>query len=225
MTQWQEYSEKFNNISVREQYLIIASGLIAIIFIFNALLLEDAFKEKANLQKNITKVIKENKASIKNIEALQVSLKTDPDVKLNKDIAVYTKKLKALDHDLSKLTSELITPIQMRQALIKLLKLQKGVSILSFQVLPVTALLSNKAKENKDKSASATESGLHLYQHGIKIILQGEYFQLRDYLNQLEKLDWKFFWQDFRYQSKEYPLSELEIIIYSLSTSEEFIGV
>jgi len=38
-------------------------------------------------------------------------------------------------------------------------------------------------------------------------------------------LSWKFFWQEFNYQLKEYPVSELEIEMYSLSTKREFIGV
>ena len=64
-----------------------------------------------------------------------------------------------------------------------------------------------------------------LYRHAIKIKLSGSYFQLRDYLIQLESLSWKFFWQEFNYQLKEYPVSELEIEMYSLSTKREFIGV
>ena len=66
---------------------------------------------------------------------------------------------------------------------------------------------------------------LRLYRHGIKIKLQGQYFQLKDYLMQLENLSWKFFWQEFDYQLKAYPVSQLEIEIYSLSTAQEFIGV
>ena len=150
---------------------------------------------------------------------------TDPNEQLQKEINQYEQQMDELENKFSLLTSELITPIQMRQALIKLLRLQEGVNLLSFQVLPVTALFSSKSNADDKNSSTLNESSLHLYKHGIKIKLQGQYFQLRDYLIQLENLNWKFFWKDFNYRSKEYPLSELEISIYSLSTSEEFIGV
>jgi len=67
--------------------------------------------------------------------------------------------------------------------------------------------------------------GLNLYRHGIKIKLSGKYFQLRNYLLQLEQLTWKFFWQGFQFEVKEYPQSEVEITIYSLGLNKEFIGV
>jgi len=48
---------------------------------------------------------------------------------------------------------------------------------------------------------------------------------LQNYLSQLEKLSWKFFWQDFNFKLTEYPKSELEIEMYSLGTKKEFVGV
>ncbi len=59
----------------------------------------------------------------------------------------------------------------------------------------------------------------------MKIKLTGKYFQLRNYLQQLEQLSWKFFWQDFQFEVKEYPRSEVEITIYSLGLRRECIGV
>ena len=41
MSQWLTYSEKFNNTTPREQYLIIASGLVAVIFVLYSLFLDE----------------------------------------------------------------------------------------------------------------------------------------------------------------------------------------
>ena len=122
----------------------------------------------------------------------------------------------------------------MRYALIKLLKLQKGVKLLSFEVLPASPVTKTNLGNNHDlaqqdtvtaSANQAQEKQLRLYRHAIKIKLQGQYFQLKDYLTQLESLSWKFFWQEFDYKLKAYPVSELEVEIYSLSTAQEFIGV
>jgi MSHA biogenesis protein MshJ len=59
----------------------------------------------------------------------------------------------------------------------------------------------------------------------MKIKLSGQYFQLRNYLAQLEQLSWTFFWQDFHLQVKDYPLNEVDITIYSLGAEKEFVGV
>jgi MSHA biogenesis protein MshJ len=55
--------------------------------------------------------------------------------------------------------------------------------------------------------------------------LEGQYFDLRDYLSQIENLSWTFFWQRFDYQLGEYPVGQLSIEIYSLSTTSDFVGV
>lgn len=238
MTQWSTYSEKFNNTTPREQYLIIASGLVAIVFILYSLFMDESIQRIETLNKQVLQTQQSNANMQSSIQVLEQALREDPNIALQKELLQYQAKLGGIDEKLLALTSDLIDPIQMRYALIKLLKLQKGVKLLSFEVLPASPVSDDKvqtaAKNDNKKDEIATvrvdatqahTKQLHLYRHGIKIKLQGQYFQLKDYLTQLESLSWKFFWQEFDYQLKAYPLSELEIEIYSLSTSKEFIGV
>ena len=154
-------------------------------------------------------------------------MKNNPDEAARKKIAQFEAKLAKVDAKLLTLTSDLINPIQMRHALLDLLKLEKGVSLLSFELLGAQPLLALES-QSKDEGISVDQQskvGQNLYRHGIKLKLSGSYFELQHYLQQLELLPWKFFWQDFNFKSMEYPSSELDIIIYSLSTKKEFVGV
>ena len=232
MAQWLAYSEKFSNTTPREQYLIIASGLVAIIFILYSLFLEAPIQRVEQLNQQVIQTEQNNKNNQDSIRVLEQALSEDPNVALRKQLLQYQAKLGGIDERLLALTSDLIDPIQMRYALIKLLKLQEGVKLLSFRVLPASAVTQSKTNSATDKIANVTVGDikaqteqLQLYRHGINIKLQGQYFQLKDYLTQLEGLSWTFFWQEFDYQLKVYPVSELEIEIYSLSTAQEFIGV
>ncbi|NQZ21653.1 MAG: hypothetical protein HRT53_06290 [Colwellia sp.] len=236
--QWQEYCEKYLTITPREQYMVLLAGLAAIIFIIHSFFIDDNAIKITKLEQKIAKVTTGNRSTKTSISLLENGLSQDPNAVFNNQIAQYKKKLKDVDEGLLKLTSDLIDPIQMRYALLQLLKTQKGVSLQSFQVIaaqPLTMTASKSSiKNNKGSVKSSTASDtsvaiapeeLVLYRHAIKIKLSGSYFQLRDYLQQLEALSWKFFWQEFNYQLKEYPVSELEIEMYSLSTKREFIGV
>lgn len=233
MTQWLAYSEKFKSTTPREQYLIIASGMVAIVFILYSVFMDESIQRIDKLNQQVLQTLQSNANMQNSIQILEQALREDPNTALKKELSQYQAKLGSIDEKLLALTSDLIDPIQMRFALIKLLKLQKGVKLLSFEVLPANPVTEHKAEADKaDKittvKADASQSQptqLQLYRHGIKIKLQGKYFELKDYLTQLESLSWKFFWQEFDYQLKAYPVSELEIEIYSLSTSKEFIGV
>jgi len=229
---WQSYADKFLDITPREQYLIILTGLVIIVFGFFNFAIDGHLTQNAKLTKQITKISSSIKSANITIKVLEEGLTIDPNVRINKRIARLEKKITSVDSDLLALTSGLINPIEMRYALVDLLKLEKGVKISSFEVLSATPLNidsskneSKQIKSKDDKSKHPVDDALLLYKHGIKLVLKGEFFQLRDYLQQLEQLQWQFFWQQFNYQLLEYPKGELHIEMYSLSTKKEFVGV
>ncbi len=230
--QWLEISSKFQKITTREQVLIMTTAIVVIVMLFYTFSI-DRNMIKANGLSAQTRSLNTTSIGLKSsITELEAVLKEDPNAGLIKQIARYESELAKVDTNLLTLTSDLINPIQMRQALLKLLDLQRGVSLLSFELIGVKPLVTSEINdEQNDKNLTDTEAKvssentLNLYRHGIRIKLSGGYFQLRDYLQQLEGISWTFFWQGFRYEVKEYPNSELEIEIYSLSTKREFIGV
>lgn len=220
-----EYSTKFHSITIREQYLILLTGLIGIVFILFTLLVDGKLIQTERLEKQVRQLQSNQKSAQTTIQILEQSLAQDPNDAINKQISQYEQRLTAVDNELLLLTSDLINPIQMRYALIELLQTQKAVSLLSFEVLPAQSMNLASQNANDSEGNEASEQPLTLYKHGIKLTLKGGYFALRDYLTQLEQLEWRFFWQEFDYQLTQYPQSELTIEMYSLSTKEEFIGV
>lgn len=236
MSKWQDYSDKFQNITPREQYLILITGLVAVIFIAFSFFIDSTLVKTKEIKEKSADLVSENKSTRSSIVIFEEALAEDPNKILNKQVIAYEKKLKQVDEQLLLLTSELIDPIQMRFALIDMLKVQKGVSLISFELLGAKPLMGEEgelASDDKDEikvvgvdpENTNSEPNINLYQHGIRLKLTGKYFQLRDYLTQLEAMPWKFFWRDFQYKIQKYPLGELEIEMYSLSTNEEFIGV
>jgi len=229
--QWQESSESFLKLTIREQYLILLTGLVAIFFIIFYLFIDDKMVSNNHASKKIVQISSSNQSLKMSVLELQAALQRDPNEGTRKKITQYESKLAKIDTKLLTLTSELMSPIQMRYALLDLLKLEKGVSLLSFELLGAKPLLSKPAPNSSSNTSVAStnsneeSASLNLYRHGIKITLSGRYFDLRDYLTQLEKLPWKFFWQDFNFKLIEYPNSELEIEMYSLGTKKEFDGV
>ena len=154
MSKWQEYSEKFLAITPREQYLIILTGLIGIIFISFSFFIEPTLEKNKKLKEQSTSLKSENKSIQSSIQIFEEALADDPNELMKKQIRAYEKKLKQVDDRLLLLTSELIEPIQMRYALLELLKTQKGVSLVSFEVF--TPLNSAPASDSLGKTDENT---------------------------------------------------------------------
>lgn len=239
--QWLELSAKFDSITVREQVLILLTGLVAIVMIIFTLSLDKNLANIANYNKNNRTLAAETKTLSLSINEFEMALKQDPNEEIKAQIARYESELQKIDGELLKLTSDLIDPIQMRSALLNLLQLQRGVSLLSFELIGAKPVIANQTDETSEQASTKQASSnkqdsevqseqnvadpLNLYRHGIRIKLSGSYFNLRDYLQKLEAISWKFFWHGFTYNVQEYPNSELVIEMYSLSTKREFIGV
>ncbi len=232
MEKLRELSTKFLNITPREQYLITISGIVVI-----ALLMFNFFIDSliANINKHKL-VVGEAQVSVQansqSIALMEEALANDPNQQIKHEIAQLENKLTDIDGQLLALTSDLIDPVQMRFALLDLLKFKRGISLVSLEVMPVESLLSFAEAEQSDAEKPLEQvvtvgpvETEGLYKHSIKIKLSGRYFDLRDYLKELETMKWTFFWQEFDYKLKEYPVSELEVTLYSLSTKREFIGV
>lgn len=218
------YSAKYQQLTAREQVLILLTGLVVIVMLSFLLFIDGKLESLNQQEQHIKKLSTENLTSLNSIALMRDSLAQNPNDGLLKQKAHFTNKLSELDQALVMLASELINPIEMRHALGELLQGQSGVTLLSFEVLPVKPFVIGSTVNEEDK-ADNQASMSHLYQHGIKLKLKGGYFQLRDYLSQLEQLKWRFFWQDFNYRLDKYPNAELDVEIYSLSTDKEFIGV
>jgi len=242
--QWNQYSQKYSVLTLREQMLILITGLVVLVMVVFTYFVEGNLTSIKKQNKEIRQLSSANKSTTSSIKMLKQALLKDPNIAIEQQISQYENKLIKIDADLLKLTSDLIDPIQMRHALIELLNLQKGVKLISFEVMPVEPLLLNDKLNSELQNGEAQTANtstnstnevisnyaeqpvsLGLYRHSIKLKLKGRYFHLRDYLLQLEGLSWTFFWQKFQYQLVEYPMSELEVEIYSLSTNKEFIGV
>ncbi len=227
--QWNNASDQFIQLTNREQFLLLLTGIVAIFFIISYLFIDDKSAKIMEFEKQSRAMTSGNKNLKLSIKSYQDALKQDPNKDIIKQIAQFETKLAKIDSQLVLLTTDLISPSEMREALLKLLKLEPGVSLLSFELMGAKPLLNFSEGQSDSAVASADPTmeqlGLNLYKHGIKIRLSGKYFQLRNYLQQLEQLTWKFFWQGFQFEVKEYPQSEVEITIYSLGLNKEFIGV
>ncbi|MNG25347.1 hypothetical protein D3C84_1101860 [compost metagenome] len=75
----------------------------------------------------------------------------------------------------------------------------------------------------KPEPLMAGEQKANLFKHGIRLQLEGGYFDVYQYLKALEALPRHFYWKGFDYRVIEHPKAMVEMEIYTLSTSKEFI--
>lgn len=76
---------------------------------------------------------------------------------------------------------------------------------------------------NIDAVLASSGAEVLLYRHGLRITMTGAFFDIQAYLDSIEQLPKKFYWELFDYQLQEYPTAEVVMEIYTLSINKEFI--
>ncbi len=224
--QWFLLKEKFANLSTREQYIILFSGIFIVFMLFNSLYFEVHTDKQSKVKQSIRQLKVTNQQFQVAIAQAEVTMANDPNVAIDAQIKKFEQQLNKVDNRLLSLTNELISPQKMRVALQDLLSKAPGVEIQTFIALQPQPLISAKQQSaNNSENSKQTEQAINLYRHGIRLTLKGDYFALRNYLKSIEQLPWAFYWQAFDYQVNGYPEATLDIEMYSLSTKQEFIGV
>jgi MSHA biogenesis protein MshJ len=71
--------------------------------------------------------------------------------------------------------------------------------------------------------SAAMPKPVELYRHGVEITLKGSYFDLVQYLAQLEKLPDRLLWGSVQLQVEEYPQVKLTLVVYTLSKQRSLL--
>jgi MSHA biogenesis protein MshJ len=116
-------------------------------------------------------------------------------------------------------TSDLVDPTQMREVLEDLITRQKGLTLVRAGNLEVQPLIEPDAS----KAPNADEP--MLYRQGLTLELRGSYLDCLEYLESVERLPWRLYWGGLSVSTRDYPINDITIEIFTLSLDQEWIGV
>jgi MSHA biogenesis protein MshJ len=221
----------YEKISVREQKIILLTVLSLLSLIVYVLAIEPLVFEYKALVIKSDSLIDESKSIKRQLKLTLEKKYQDPNVQLQKQIDKLENKSSSLDEKIGRLTKALVAPKQMVRLLENVLKSDRKMKLISFVNLPKedVELVSEALSLDKSTGVEAqlnydSDEGL-IYKHAFEIEMKSTYESMVSYLQRIDKLPWKIFWQDLRYEAGEYPYGFLKIKIYTLSTSKEVLGV
>lgn len=157
----------------------------------------------------------------------------DPDQALRQALlaaqALREQQLGALATD----TAALIDPPRMQQVLQDLLQQRPGLRLLALESFSAPLELPAPVADGgaaADQNAAAPAP--LLYRHGMRVTLEGSYFELRDYLRGIEQQSLaaggrRLFWENLDYQVGEAGPGRARITVelYTLSREAGWVGV
>ena len=174
-TQWQAWGQRIAVLSQRERVLILLTGLVLLGAAGLYGWLDGA--DTRLQQDRMALSAAERDLEIMELENLgkQARLKRDPNQGVRDQLAQVEADLARIDDELKAQTVDLIPAHEMPLVLEALLSRSANLHMLALSSLEPTPLMAGEQKAN-------------LYKHGIRLQLEGGYFDVYQYLKALEAL-------------------------------------
>ncbi len=216
-TQFKGFTDRIDAMSLRERGLIFVTLLVAMYFVAVNVLFGPVNAEKDRLQKQVNQLREETRMLEIQVQGLVSGGENDPEAVKRKKFVSLQESLKTMDETLSRVTAGLVSPKEMTKLVEQMLLKNRGLEVIKVESLPSTPLLEGAAESGPD--------GSMVYKHGMRIELKGGYLDILRYLRSLEGLEWKVFWGQVTLQTEKYPVSKVNLLIYTLSTHKGWIGL
>ncbi len=208
LTKLRAQLEKMN---VRERILVVGTGVIVIGTFWYVGLMEPTLKDIKRTRDEIAATQKRTESVNQNLEvqALQASSGA---IGYREQYTLVKRRLDELKEQLGDYTAELIGPGEMARVLQGVLREQDNLRLISIRNLPA------------EQMAAQDGANTIFYKHGLELEFEGGYFAALEYLEQIEELPWRIYWQVLELEVLEYPRNRIRIEVSTLSPYEEWIG-
>lgn len=226
--------KKFSAVSAREQRLVFYALPFVICFVFILSLIEPAITKAMKTRLEIQSTKLQLSSISESLDAVQQELLQDPDVETRDQIRAINQQITATEKRFASELSKLVPPSIMPMVLEQLFNKANKLTLIEMKSIPPSNIFAEDNALAEAKAQAAQKDGEKvqakmaapvLFQHGLRVTFEGSYFDTQAFLAEAEQLDWKIYWQEVAFSVKEYPTAQIEIELFTLSTSEAYLNV
>jgi MSHA biogenesis protein MshJ len=210
-TRINNWLERIDQMELRERLLLLATAVIVLFLLVDTLLLQPMLKAQQATQAAISELEIKLNGLRQNAQLYVYKSEKDPLESRRVAQAQLTRELADLDARIVGQLGALVEPAQAAEVLEQVLSSHPRLEL-------ATLSASTKGLDNPDAGQPAASTGLARYQ--LDMVVRGNYLDLLVYLQNLEAMPWKFFWQQVEFQASEYPHAETRIKLYTLGAED-----
>lgn len=203
----QQWGERIDALDLRERILLLAATVVVLFLMVDSLGLQPTLKSQQVAEQRIADL--EMKLSAFHQRANLVNYRSEENALdwryENRDRLVA--ELSELDAQIIGQLGALVEPAQAAEVLEQVLTGHRGLKLKSLQA-------SSESLGELSIDKPHDRAGLARYQ--LEMVVEGGYLDLLRYLQELEAMPWKFFWQAVNLQTTEYPRAETRLQLYTL---------
>lgn len=221
---WARLTGRFNALQRREKTMVFAGAVLALLLLGYQFLIEPDLKRQAALARQMEGLKKAQQEFPARLAAAEQRAK-EPNVQALRELAELRQRVARIGQEHRESQSRLVPPESVAALLESILRRNRGLSLVSLTTLPAGAVAGQPAAADGKKTAAAENAPAGLYKHGVRITVRGSYPELLDYLAQLEALPQKMYWGRMALAAEAYPVSVMQLTVYTLSLDKSWLVI
>lgn len=201
--------------SQRERIWIILAALALVLGLWDSLIHLPLQNKTKHAQEQLQQ-LQQQSAKLQQAITLLQSQTGESSVDKQKRLVALEREVQARQLVLQEASSGLVSPQRMAKVLKQVLAQSRRLQLIQMRTLPPQPW-------GKTTAASASTTLPMVYQHGIELELQGDYFAILEYVQQVETLP-GFYWDALDYEVTAWPVATVRIRLYTLGLQEAILG-
>jgi MSHA biogenesis protein MshJ len=194
---WQPIASRIDEMTLRQRGMLFVTLSLAVVALAHMLLIEPVLVKQKALIERAKRDQSQLSAVRAQLESVIRQQETDPE---QNALRALELQLAAAEKSLAAKKEGFAAATRLPGLLKDLLGGGRAVKLESLRVLPGTQL-----------------EGSPLYRHGVEMTINGTYFDLLQYLSDLERLPARLLWGSAELQAENYPDVRLTLQVFTLS--------
>ncbi len=215
-------NDLINKLSTRERILVL-TGFLAVIYIaWDTLLITPIIKTNSALNMQL-QTIKQQMSDLEKRRVIASDLLAQSRRKqLVREISQVEQKINNFNSQISQRLQGRVAPEEMAGLLNDVLQKNHKLELIQINNLEAEPFITQKKTDQKE---AIDPDLVGIYRHSMEMELQGAYLDILDYLQELEALQWKIFWDDVKMDVQEYPVVRVYIKVHTFSLKDGWLSV
>jgi len=203
------FATRIDALQLRERVLLLGAGILTMFILTDTFCLQPAFKQQEQSKLAISGWHGQLAELQTRTGLLSSQSGTGPGYLREMQRDQLRKELAALDDNFRNRLGTLLEPGQAVQILEQVLEQEQGLKLSE-------AIAVNKPHAGPAPGNATTAPVADISRYELQLQLEGSYLATLRYLQALEALPWKFFWDGVDFEVIEYPVARVTIDIHTL---------
>jgi MSHA biogenesis protein MshJ len=220
---WTGIVEKVDALSLRERGLVFFSLALVVLALLYSVLIRPVVEQQRVISRNLSQQESQIRVANQQLGTMVTARREDPDAVNRRRLDDLKRRLGETQQALAQRQSTLIAADRMAGLLEDLIARNRSLELVDLKSLPPTRIGAGSAGAKQADPGRPGERAI--YRHGVEVTVQGGYFDLLEYVRQLERLPTQLLWGRVDLAVGQYPKVTMKLTLYTLSLDRTWLIV